>query len=72
MANSVDPDQTARLRAICSGSALFAKTCLSENLGPLQYTFEPQHNKTNKMIVRPATQISLGIRRVFPVRLMGS
>ena len=29
MANSVDPDQTA----VWSGSALFAQTCLSENLG---------------------------------------
>ena len=37
MANSVDPDQTAPLGAVWSGSALFAKTCLSENLGKLQY-----------------------------------
>ena len=35
MANSVDPDQTAPLRAVWSGSALFAQTCLSENLGSL-------------------------------------
>ena len=34
MANSVDPDQTAPLG---SGSALFAQTCLSENLGSLRY-----------------------------------
>ena len=37
---------------------------------------EPQHDKTNKVTVRPAkTQISLGILQVwsvFPVRLMGS
>ena len=32
MANSVDPDQTAPLGAVWSGSALFAQTCLSENL----------------------------------------
>ena len=32
IANSVDPDQTA------PGSALFAQTCLSENLGSLRYT----------------------------------
>ena len=32
MANSVDPDQTA----VWSGSALFAQTCLSENLGKLR------------------------------------
>ena len=35
MANSVDPDQTAPLGAGWSGSALFAQTCLSENLGCL-------------------------------------
>ena len=38
--------------------------------------FEPRHDKTNKVSVRPAkTQISLGIRPVllvFAVRLMGS
>ena len=33
MANNVDPDQTAPLEAVWSGSALFAQTCLSENLG---------------------------------------
>ena len=32
-ANSVDPDQTAPLGAVWSGSALFAQTYLSENLG---------------------------------------
>ena len=37
IANSVDPDQTAPLGAVWSGSALFAQTCLSENLGSLQY-----------------------------------
>ena len=36
MANSVDPDQTAPLGAVWSGSALFAQACLSENLGSLQ------------------------------------
>ena len=49
MANGVDPDQTAPLRAVWSGSALFAlllgavwsgsalfaQAYLSENLGPL-------------------------------------
>ena len=33
MANSVDPDQTASLEAVWSGSALFAQTYLTENLG---------------------------------------
>ena len=37
MANSVDPDQTAPLGAVWSGSALFAQTCLSENLGSIRY-----------------------------------
>ena len=40
IANSVDPDQTASLGAVWSGSALFAQTCLSENLGKLQYAFK--------------------------------
>ena len=35
-----DPDQTAPLGAVCSGSALFAKTYLSENLGSLRYSSE--------------------------------
>ena len=37
IANSVDPDQTAPLGAVWSGSALFAQTYLSENLGTLRY-----------------------------------
>ena len=37
IANSVDPDQTAPLGAVWSGSALFAQTYLPENLGSLQY-----------------------------------
>ena len=36
MANSVDPDQTAPIWSVWSGSALFAKICLSENLGSLK------------------------------------
>ena len=36
IANSVDPDQTAPLGAFWSGSALFAQTFLSENLGSLR------------------------------------
>ena len=37
MASSVDPDQTAPLGAVLSGSALFAKAHVSENLGSLRY-----------------------------------
>ena len=33
IANSVDPDQTAPVGAVWSGSALFAQACLSENVG---------------------------------------
>ena len=32
MANNVDPDQTAPLGAVWSGSTLFAQTYMSENL----------------------------------------
>ena len=35
MANSVDPDQTAPLGAVWSGSALFAQAYMSGNLGSL-------------------------------------
>ena len=44
IANSVDPDQTA---PVGSGSALFAQTCLSENLGSLCYCFptDPSGNE---------------------------
>ena len=35
IANSIDPDQTAPLGAVWSGSALFVQTYLSENLGTL-------------------------------------
>ena len=37
MSNSVDPDQTAPLGAVWSGSALFAQAYLSENLETLRY-----------------------------------
>ena len=36
IANSEDPDQTATLGAVRSGSALFAQTYLSENLGSVR------------------------------------
>ena len=36
IANSEDPDQTAPIGAVWSGSALFAQTYLSENLGSLR------------------------------------
>ena len=38
MANSEDPDKTASLGAVWSGSALFAQAYLSKNLGSLRYS----------------------------------
>ena len=40
MANSVDPDQTAPLGAVWSGSALFAQAYLSEKSGTLRYALQ--------------------------------
>ena len=40
MANIVDPDQTAPLGAVWSGSTLFAHIRLSENLGSLRYLLD--------------------------------
>ena len=37
MANSVDPDQTAPLGEVWSGSTLFAQAYLSENIWSLPY-----------------------------------
>ena len=39
MANSVDPDQTAPVEAVWSGSALFAQTYLSQYWEFLWYLF---------------------------------
>ena len=47
MANSVDPEQTVPLGAVWSGSALFAKAYLSENLGSLRYTLETKCSHLN-------------------------
>ena len=46
IANSVDPDQTAPLGSVWSGSALFAKTCQSENLGALHFFRCPDFSGT--------------------------
>ena len=48
MANSVDPDQTAPLGAVWSGSTLFAQTCLSENLRKLRYQELGRHKWLNQ------------------------
>ena len=49
MANSLDPDQTAPLGAVWSGSALFAQAYLSENLGSLRYLPATQPGKSGKI-----------------------
>ena len=49
----VDPDQTAPLGAVWSGSALFAQACLSENLGTLRYFSRknPKNSDTQKNLL---------------------
>ena len=84
MANSVDPDQTAPLGTVWSGSALFAQAYLSENLGSLRYVvgtyknhlvvFEPPHDKTNQMACAPSEDSDQpghppSLIRVFAVHL---
>ena len=49
IANSVDPDQTAPVGAVWSGSTLFAQTYLSENLGSLQYLWILENGKIKKI-----------------------
>ena len=74
MANSVDPDQTAPLGAVWSGSALFAQACLSENLGSLRYwlychccsrmtytSLKPTEWKKNKILLHEGKWISFGV-----------
>ena len=51
MANSVDPDQSAPLGAVCSGSALFAQAYLSENLESLRYKSLTTENYVTKQSV---------------------
>ena len=47
MANSVDPDQTAPVGAVLSGSALFAQAYMSENLGSLRYMETEKHYRVH-------------------------
>ena len=51
MANSVDPDQTAPVGAVWFGSALFAQTYPSENLGSLRYVLSTSCNIKYKNLV---------------------
>ena len=56
MANSVDPDQTAPLGAVWSGSALFAQAYLSENLGSLQYIKMAKIAQNSKILHRASKE----------------
>ena len=59
IANSVDPDQTAPLRAVWSGSALFAQTWLSENLdhyGKKHKEWETDHRCLDKMQIQSSAK----------------
>ena len=51
MANSVDPDQSAPLGAVWSGSALFAQVYLSKTLGSLRYDFKVMYFLCDKSVV---------------------
>ena len=58
MANNVDPDQTA-LGTVWSGSALFAQTCLSENLGSLPYTCCFQIREKVHSLMAPNAEVNM-------------
>ena len=77
LANSVDPDQTAPLGAVWSGSTLFAQTCLSENLGTLRYRWVDKHQNIQRLAVRffiiraTARQNQQSLIMVFAVCMKG-
>ena len=62
MANSVDPDQTAPLGAVWSGSEMFAQVYLSENLGSLRYL-----NKFPglQFLILNISAVTSAIKRIF-------
>ena len=63
MANSVDPDQTAPLGAVWSGSALFAQAYLSENLGSLRYkNWQKQQKLPNYFFRHVIVETRVGFR----------
>ena len=63
IANSVAPDQTAPLGAVWSGSALFAQTNMSKNLGKLLVFWKseiPIHELNSRIVLtNPCTNYSL-------------
>ena len=64
------PDRTAPLGAVWSGSALFAQTCLSENLGTLQYSMVKSSCSDFRVIT--ANVSSVWIFRIFMAVLLYS
>ena len=65
MANSVDPDQTAPLGAVWSGSALFAQAYLSENLASLRYLFFYALNSLITRSLDPGKLFAINIRKIW-------
>ena len=63
LANSEDPDQTARMR-IWSGSTLFARTCLPRYLGQ---TSQQAHNVEKESIQRWFNVLTLNQRWIYVV-----
>ena len=79
MANSVDPDQTAPLGTVWSGSALFAQANLSENLGSLRYIWFvclfcglTSQSPTMVMSRRPVNQTTFFVGSLRPKQLTGT
>ena len=64
IANSVDSDQTAPLGAVWSGSALFAQTCLSKNLGKY-YGTNWLWRKNTIFLTITADSFQLSLLRLF-------
>ena len=72
IANSVNPDQSAPLGAVWSGSALFAQAYLSENLISLRYTgnFKPWSQNPEfasvlhaNLLIRKSVSLAMTFRR---------
>ena len=68
IANSEDPDQTAPLPAVWSGSALFVQTYLSENLGSLRFIWQLPVSEEAPCILPIFEKISLWKISKFPYR----
>ena len=63
--SSVDPDQTAPLGAVWSGSALFAQACLSENLRSLRYVLHAFWKSFESSLVFLSPTLNVYVSREF-------